>query len=377
VAHRLDAVNTERLHELARELRNELDDNRIPQLMQQLVQSLQAISAQPGAADQQQQVASARDELSSGLRDAPSNRFSPAEREAVAELGIADLLGNGLRAQIEEVFARNELTPAAAAAQLEPLMSRIAGLDNALNQVVQSFDFFEIGFDELHPGEFEIGFLIPRPAVNDALGGLGTELLRLKRILGPFLEVTTDTREDPKIRSVSSSNFQIILQSHPAAALMIAATVERIISAYEKVMNIRVAYNQLKEADVAPEALAAVESDAEGKMAAEIKVLVEELLEKVDAQEERTNELRKDFEHALNGIANRIDRGYTFEVRAGELPEPSESDDEGEESPEDQELRATVEAVLAKQQILNFTNTTGSSILELPEAEEPTDETSS
>jgi hypothetical protein len=279
------------------------------------------------------------------------------------------VLGDELRYRIEEIFARNEMTPAAVAGELNPIADRVNALDNAVNQVLQSFEFFAIGSDELAPGEFEIGFLIPRPAVDDALRSLGLELVRLQqRILGPFLEVTTGTREDSKIRSVSSSTIHVLLESHQATAVMVAMAVERVIAAYKKVMEIRVAYQQLKDAKVPETVLAPVEAEAESRMQTEIDGLVDELLTEVKATAERQNELRKEFKEALNAIANRIDRGYVVEVRAGELP-PAPDDEE--ESPEDRQRREAVEGVRAKLGELRFTNTSGAPILQLPEGDQP------
>lgn len=289
------------------------------------------------------------------------------------ELGIASLLGDLLRERVDAIFEQQELTPAAASADLQPIADQLNQLDNALNQLLQSFEFFRIGTNELASGEFEVGFLIPRAEIDDSLGGLGKELMSLKRILGPFQELTTGTREDPQIRSVSSSDILILLQSHPATAALIAVAVERVIAAYEKVMNIRVAYKTLHDAGASEKTLSAVQGDADTKMQAEIKALVEELLTKVtniddrlvrvELDAARENELRKDLLEALNGIANRIDHGYTVEVRTGELPQPEDA-----EEPEQVNQRKAAEVVIARQDRLSFSNMSGAPILQLPEA---------
>ena len=81
---------------------------------------------------------------------------------------------------------------------------------------------------------------------------------------------------------------------------------------------------------------------------------------------------------SLNALANRIDRGYNVEVRAGELPLPSDEGDENAEpeSQEERDTREIVERVQAKQEGLKFSNATGQPILALPEPKDPIDETS-
>jgi hypothetical protein len=39
-------------------------------------------------------------------------------------------------------------------------------LTEALDNLITAFDFFAIGAEALPPGEFEVGFLVPRPAVK-------------------------------------------------------------------------------------------------------------------------------------------------------------------------------------------------------------------
>jgi hypothetical protein len=62
-------------------------------------------------------------------RDRPLNSFSPAWRQALEELGAAELLGERLRARIETIFERNEITPSAAADEIEPIAQRVKELD--------------------------------------------------------------------------------------------------------------------------------------------------------------------------------------------------------------------------------------------------------
>lgn len=71
-------MNAETLNTIARALRQELDENRSPALLQELLQGLQNMVQQPGQPAPQQQVANTRAEFEQGLADAPSNEFSPA-----------------------------------------------------------------------------------------------------------------------------------------------------------------------------------------------------------------------------------------------------------------------------------------------------------
>lgn len=362
----LSGVNTERLHAIANAVEAEISAGSLT-AVQELVTALRQAAQDPG---HQPAVSSLREQLGSQLRAAPSNGFSPAWREALTELGIADLLGESLLERVEEIFQRNEITLNTAADELQPYAERLAGLNEALERISGGFDYFQIGAEELAAGEFEVGFLIPREAVDADIGELGDEFVKIKRILGPFLELSTGTRPEIRVRSLSSSEFQVFLDSLPATALLLATTIERIISAYEKVMNIRLARQQLADAGASESTLRSVTEEADTKMAAEIEEFVEELLEQADSLETgRANELRKELKDSLNSLANRIDRGYSLEVRAGELPQPEE-EPEGATADTQTELRETVAAVRAAQERIKFAELSGKPILELPEAED-------
>lgn len=363
-------MNAERLHAIVNALREEMKVAGTASLVQQLRDNLQQAVASPEAPGPQQEVANVRTQLNERLAQAPSNEFSPAWREALDELGVADLVGDGLRERIEEIFTRNEITPSAAVSELDPLVERVQQLQSALENVHNGFSFFGIGADELGPGDIEIGFLIPREAVRDELEDLGKEFIKLQQILGPFLEIASPTgsREGLRIRAISSSAFAAFLQSYPAAALIVATAIERLIASYKNIMDIRVAQQQLKDSGLSEKALKSVAEEAETKISRDIKTIVTDLLKgapKIDKG--RRNELRKELTVSLNALINRIDRGYNIEIRVEEIEPPAEDEPEKRPTPEERARLDMVEQVRAMQDSLKFTNATGQPILMLPE----------
>lgn len=362
-------MNAERLHAIVLALRADLAATESPDLVPQLAQSLRQQVQDPAQPAHQVQVSQFRTQLEERLAQAPSNRFPPAWRQVVEEFGVADLLGEALRDRIRAIFERNEITPSAAADELAAIAEKLQALRTALDQLIAGLDFFGTGAEELAPGEFEVGFLIPRDAVGNELEELGKEFVGLKKILGPFMELTIGSRPDLEVRSISTSWFQVFLESPQGTALCLAAAVERIVALYKSLLDIRLAQQQLKDAGVPDEKTEGIKEHATGHMAAGIAQLADELLAEFgqNVEPDRVNELRVELKLSLNKIANRIDRGYNVDVRAGELPP------EDEEALDDAEAAATrhaAEAIAAKQQALQFMNLTGRPILELPEGDE-------
>jgi hypothetical protein len=361
-------VNAERLHAIADVLWDEMTSESIVNHVTTLRDSLRASVNEPGNAGYQEQVSQSRRKLDDVLTESPSNGFSPAWRQALDEMGIADLVGNALRDQIEEIFERNAITQATAADELDPIVERITKLYTALEQIRLGLTFLSIGAEDLAPGEAEVGFLIPRAFVKDELEALGEELIRLQRILGPFLELATGTRGPVKVRTIASSDFAAFLASDPTVALMVAGAVERLVAGYKSVLEIKKLRNELKATGASQKSLKSLQGDAEGQMEKTIGTLVTELLKEAkDVEPGRRNELKTELKISLEGISNRIDAGVSVEVRVGELP-PLDEDER--ETKTEKDHRKTVEQILQKQESLKFTNTTGEPILQLNEPSE-------
>lgn len=360
-------VNLERFHAIAIALKHELHDANVPGLVRQLADGLRQMVQDPAQPGYQQTVSNLRRQLDEALETVPSDTYSPAWRQSVDELGVSDVFGANLRAQINEIFGRNEITPSAAADEIEQLAGRLDQLSSELDRLLGGLEYLDIGAEELEAGQFEIGFLIPRGEVNEELVELGEEFKQLSRLLGPLLEVATGSRPQLEVRSISSSSFQVFLASGSAVALAMAKTLESLITSYEKLLGIRQAHEALKESDVPDEALSGVENYAQEFMQGEIEQIAADLIADADGDESRKNELKIELTMSLNGLANRLDRGFGIEVRAGEIPD---ADDEDEPTGDEDE-RTAAELIRSKQAKLRFMNVSGKPILGLPEGDGP------
>jgi hypothetical protein len=280
-------------------------------------------------------------------------------------VGIADLLGDALADQLERILSGNEITPSAAANEIAEIQERVQQLVASLNQASSALVFFGIGSEELSPGEFEIGFMIPRVAVNDGLEELGEEFVGLKRIVAPFSELAGEGRAEVKVRSISSSEFQVFLESAPATAVLFTLALERLLKVYQQILDIRLKHRELAENnDLPDEVLKPIADHVSEKMKAEIGSITEDVISRAKLDDDgRLNELRNELTRQLDELAERIDRGFDVEVRAGEIPESTE--DELNEDEADRATREAARTVLEAQKNLEFMNVSGKPILHL------------
>ncbi len=279
-------------------------------------------------------------------------------------MGIADLFGESLLEDVEGILQRNEMTPSAAADEIQAINDRVQATLTALNEADRSLNFFKIGSEELSPGEFEIGVMIPRNAVKNDLAALGEEFVELREIILPFSELAGESRPDLRVRAISSSEFQVFLDSAPATAAILSTAIERVIAAYKNILEIRMLHSKLAEQHVSQKALDEVAKDVSDGMENATREITEETLSEASIQDAgRLNELRTEINKKLNEIAERIDCGYNIQVRAGELPEESE-EDEGEQGLDSETQQAT-NTVLENQRSLEFIKVPGEPILRL------------
>ena len=113
-------MNAERLHAVLRAVKAEFDSFGVGSNLDALTNGLQNLSNQPADSGAQQQISAARTALLQ-LQQAPSNAWPSADRQILDQLGLEEVMGSQLSTQIEEVLARNEMTPAAALDEIMPI----------------------------------------------------------------------------------------------------------------------------------------------------------------------------------------------------------------------------------------------------------------
>lgn len=370
-------MNAERLHAVAAALRQEVTDTEYPSHLDQLATGLQGVVETPNQPGPQEQVSAARESLSDALIHAASNDFSPAWAETLKEMEVWNLRGDPLLEDVEMVLAENQITPSTAQTEIGQIRDRVNNFVAALDQLLSAFSFLDIGTEQLEPGEFEIGFLIPRVQVDDGLEKLGQEFMRLKKILAPFSELAGESRPEIKVRSISSSEFQVFLESTPGTALIIVGVLDRLLATYKSILDIRLKHKELAENPLlTEEQLKPLADAANAVMTKETRAIAEELIgQSKVAERERNNELLTEVQKQLDALADRIDRGYDVEVRAGALPAPV--DGEAEEDGLSEEERNVTEVIFEKQKDLEFMNVTGKPILHLVDEADGDEEGSS
>ena len=355
-------MNAERLHIVALTLSQELTEQNVISTLQTLVNSLQSI-VQSNNANTQQNLVSSRDAFYVAVTDTPSDSFTPAWRQILVEMDGEELFGKNLKQRVQQILADNQMTPGVAQQQLEEILSKLQAFKKALDQLLAAFEYFNIGSETLAPGEAEITLLIPREEVHDKLEEFIEELEEMKFILNTFSEVATGHKDDLKIRTVSSSGLMLFLAASPVFGAFIAKAVDFVVGTYKKILDIKKLQLEIARLEL-PDAISEqTKAHANSLMEAGIDKFTIEIVNEYHKGKDggRKNELTNAVKISLNKIANRIDRGFNFEVRIEPPAKPLEN------AKQEKELQKAVETIQGASENMQYMKLEGPPILALSE----------
>lgn len=373
-------MNAERMHAVARKLREDLRSTDLPGLLQRLTEAMTNMVNAPQESSYQQTVSTLRAELGTALRSSVVNSMSPVERQVLDEWGVSHLLGETLLEQVEAAFDGNQFTLQTALEEVTKFVAPLQGLQAQLDQLVGALEGLRIGAEELAPGEFEIDVLVPRAAVRDELGALGEEFSELEKILLPFVELITGSRPGISVRSVGSSDFTLYLAAAPGVAVAVAKAIDEVLKVYERVLNIRKTKAEIEALELGDggdetigQAVGPLEDYANSAMQAGTTEIARAIVEEFKSDRlptGREHQLEIEVRRSLLKVAERIDDGYNISVRVGALPAADdEAEDDGEHGGAAAERRELTAQVLAVEERTarsrSLMNLSGSPILSL------------
>jgi hypothetical protein len=363
-------MNAERLHAIARAVKDDFTKTKIVQSLQQLTSALQNMVNQPGHPQYQSDVSEARIRVQKALASSATNEFSPAWRQMLEETGVWYLTGARLAEAIEHAFLENQITPSVVLEDVSRIQAAVEDTSSELDRLVGSLSSLDVGHEDLGSGECEVGILIPRPFVSNRLDLLAEEFQKLSKILAVFQELAEGNRPGFEIRTISTSDFLLFLQAQHETCACIAIALERIVALYKSLLEIKKLRTELKAQGVDEAALSGVSKHADGLIDAGIAKIVAELLHEYGraTSDPRNNEIGVELKFSLKRIVSRIDRGFNFDVRVGP---PAQSDEEvGAEGAAFSRSYARISAAASN---LQFLKSDGEPILQLEEGRPPDD----
>lgn len=341
-------------------------------LIQQATQSLQNQINQPQQPSHQQQLSNHLTKLYNSLDASPVDGFSPAWRDALEELGVADQFGSRLQESVRDIFEKNQITPQTALQELQEIQKDLSNTESNLSGLVNGLEYFDVGEDVLTRNKCEVGVIVPRAYVDDNLRKFGSELIELEKLLLVFSELATGHREPTSIRQISSSELSVFLDYIPEIGACIAIAVERIVALYKQLLEIKKLKQDLITQHVPEEKLSGIDEYASSIVSPKLDELANELMEKYGDHLDpaRKNEVSIEVRHSLSKLANRIDRGFSIELR---VAPPDKNKNNNEVQNENEGRSAAIQQIMKSAANIQHLGQNGEPVLFLPENDPPQD----
>ena len=329
-------MNSQRLLAISHSLADELQTVGLLDLMRTLSDQLREAINSPSESTQRV-VQSSRAALATKLREATSNSMSPGMRVDLGALKInertpvSELIGVGLLSRLDTAFdSGGGYVSVGSLDQIEQLAEDIQGLYTAFEQLNSSAKALALRTEELEPGESVVGFTIPREAVDEELDRLQKEVLFFGRLISMVAEVVEGSSGDPvKVRSLQSSDFAIDLATNISVAAGIATAVEYLVRGLKKLKDIRGVKDKMQELGFEQGLLDELDKKGEAAIDAEIEEIDAKIFQDHKINDEgRVNELRTGISLRLRGLAARLERGYSVEVRTQLSAEPTKDEEQ-------------------------------------------------
>lgn len=373
-------MNAEQLHSVCVDLKREIETTAILKQLQQLEAALQQSISQPTEVAHQQAVSRLREQIRELLLQVDSEDRSAMKRIIIDEIGGTYLLGKGLYDRIEESFTQLNITPSLVQKDVSEMRQELDTFLAGLNELIASFDKFGIDADALPPYSAELGILIPRADADTRLGDLYRDLRKLDHELQVFQELVTGAAGNFRVRAISSSEYQFFLSLLPDTALAIGGAVWMLVQAYEKLLDIRIKQQEFVNKKAPKSVTDAVDKWAAALMTEEIQRIAKELIEQhkdVKRPDGRSNELETALRIRLKRIAGRLDVGYHYSIRVGQLPEPVKDEDDEEATAERAKQAEVINAIQKTASNVELRELPGNPVLPLewrPESDELDDD---
>ena len=316
-------MNVERLYAALNIIRNENRKRKVVSEVEELIvllkQSVEAPSDEANGAFKTKYA-----QIIGMLTSCESNNVGPTTRMVYSDIGATDKLGVGLLSRIKDTISDNNITPSSALSGLSKIRDEVGDFHTNVKQILSGLNKFGIEPDVIDPGEYEIGVSIPRDNIGGDLSSLIKEFKIIDQSFRPFNELVGAEVISCKLRSISSSEWQVFLDSAPIVSVVIITALERAVALYKNILDTIKLHKEMVKKDYPEKILSASQDHIDEKLQNDIRQVAEGIVdEEYKGQDEaRKKELISDISFSLRFLVKKIDGGVTIEVKTELTKEP-------------------------------------------------------
>lgn len=271
--------------------------------------------------------------------------LQPYAQEVVDELSLGEALPPALPARLSGIIDERGFDHVAIATDLRTEAKKVGTLAAHVDRITTGFDKLGVEFESVNDCEAEVGLLLPRQVVGETIPEVTAEFQKLGKLFRAINELTGAADYDPKIRTISSSDWQIFLNLSSDQILVVVFAIERIVTLFQTNLQIKQLQQALAEKDMPEKIIKAIEDEIDKRVSGALEALTEEIIKdhaKVEDQNRR-NELGNQLRQGLKHLARRMNEGARVEVNVAVPEEPDAPAAAGPEEEADKVLQQQIE----------------------------------
>lgn len=365
-----------KFHYAIRELNLDYISGEIAGKILAVILQLDNLAANPGhpsfAASFKEQLEVLRKQLASSVLNKPY----PTLLALLDSIDAPKFVGDRLFQRIEACLSDNGMTPQLAATSLRALQDEITNYFNEITALDDAFEKLSVEYEEIEPGEGEIGISIPEPEGDRLLITLSDTAKKWDQALRPFVELADHVQNPIVVRTISSSDWQFYLDASPAVLLLLSGAISQLNVVLNKLVETKQLILQLVGLGTSDGAIATVIEENDGKLNQETRNLAEKIVDENPPEDAgRSNELKIAVTTSLKFMARQMVENVTIEIRyiPPGIPAPDVAGPQREEDGDSSrigKLTAMAEQIERNMDLILRLDASAKKILNLPAPEE-------
>jgi hypothetical protein len=285
--------------------------------------------------------------LVSASRSQNPDLLAPYAQEVIAELHLERFFDPQLVECLEAIVAKRGFDAVGMAADFRQQANDVKGLVEDLDRITTAFSKLDVELQAVsEPRASEVGVLLPRSVVGETIPELTAEFQKFGRLFHAINELTGAESYDPRIRTISSSGWQIFLELSPEQIAAWVVILERIVNLFKTNLDIKKLQKDLAAKEMPKEITEAIGSEIDKRISASLEELADDVFEASakPGLDNRGHELKNQLRQGIRHLAHRLSQGTQVEINMAVPDEPKDEPIAADGAIPDPDLRAQITA---------------------------------
>lgn len=259
------------------------------------------------------------------LNDSVFNNYSASNYKILEEIKGAVFFGESAFSTIKIKLEENSYNTSKIVSELQEYVESRNEFLATVKQIMVGFEKLEIPM-HFSTEDYELGLLLPSNKNYINIKGLTKELSKWDKTIKTYRELVGLGVTDTKITLVNNGSLEFFTENPEQVARCISFTLERLFKLYKMILEIRKAWDKLKETGLPKAQEKTIKTHEKDVYNNEIDAIVVDLIQKFadkKIEDGRLNELKVSIKGHTNYIAKCIDDGLVIEITPPEIEEPA------------------------------------------------------